>query len=77
MWEWLGKGENLSGLGSIIGAGGSIYGGIEQAKASNKMIGLQKDQFAFNKLQIEKDDEDKKSREDIMNSVYGTTTKAV
>jgi len=73
MWEWLAQGKNLQGLGTLVGAGGSIYGGIKQSQAANKMIDLQNKQFAFNKSQILAENADKKKEKDAYKSAFGTS----
>lgn len=45
MWDWLTKGANLQGLGTIIGGLGSIYGNIQQGKYAKDLINLQKSQY--------------------------------
>lgn len=72
MWEWFKQGNNLQGLGTLVGAGGSIYGGIMQSKAANKMIDLNEDKFAFNKEQILKDEEDAKKQKQAYERAYGS-----
>lgn len=72
MWEWLTQGKNLQGLGSIFGAGGSIFGGLKQAESANKMIDLQSQQFNFNKEMLLKNEEDKKREEAAYRRAYGS-----
>ncbi|MGE4396046.1 MAG: hypothetical protein AB7D34_01175 [Sulfurimonas sp.] len=79
MWEWVGKagswladGKNLQGLGSALGAGGSIFGGIKQASAANKMIGLENEKFQFNKDLLLADEEEKKRQKEAYARAYGT-----
>ena len=69
---WLKDGDNLKGLGTVLGAGGSIYGGIQQSKAANAMIDLENEKFAFNKGQILLDNEDAKRQKQAYARAYGT-----
>lgn len=69
--SWLGEGKNLQGLGSIIGAGGSIYGGIAQANAANKMIDLNNKQFDFNRSLLLEDEAKKRKQREAYAKVFG------
>jgi len=71
MWQWLAEGKNLQGLGTLIGAGGSIYGGIEQAKAANKMIDLSNKEYDFNKSLALEDEAGKRRMRKSFQKVYG------
>jgi len=71
MWEWLKNGKNLSGLGSLVSAGGSIYGGIKQADAAKDMIDLNKEQFKFNKKLLADDEARRKKEIEDSNRIYG------
>ena len=67
--SWLGDGQNLQGIGTIIGAGGSIYGGIKSADIAKKNLAFQQksynDQWAdYNST--------KKKNHDAYTSVYGS-----
>ena len=72
MWEWLKQGKNLQGLGSLVGGVGSIYGGIQQGDAANKMINLSEDELDFNKKLLLADEESKKRERAAYNRAYGT-----
>lgn len=69
--SWLSSGKNLEGLGSVLGAGGSIYGGIKQAEAAQGMIDLNNKQYEFNKNQLLANAADKESERKAYNSVFG------
>jgi hypothetical protein len=69
--DWLSDGKNLQGLGTLVGAGGSIYGGIKQAEAAQDMIDLNNKQFEFNKAQILADEEDRKKRQRNYDAAQG------
>lgn len=71
--SWLANGKNLAGLGSLLGAGGSIYGGIQQAQAAKDMIGLQNKQYEFNKKLLLADEESKKRERDAYAKAYGSS----
>lgn len=43
---WFTKGENLKGVGSILGGAGQAYGALAQDKAARQMLSMQKDQNA-------------------------------
>ncbi len=70
MWEWLKQGKNLQGLGTLMGAGGNIYGGIKSASAANRMIDLDRDTFDFNKKLLLADEEAKKKELAAYNRAY-------
>jgi hypothetical protein len=59
-WDWLKSGDNLKGAGTLIGGLGSVYSGIKQADAADKMVGLQTDQYNFNKSMILDDEKRRK-----------------
>jgi len=42
---WLGNGENLKGIGSLIGGVGGAYGAIEQSKQAKALLNLQKSAY--------------------------------
>ncbi|RKY56468.1 MAG: hypothetical protein DRP93_01335 [Candidatus Neomarinimicrobiota bacterium] len=54
-------GEGLKGLGSFASGLGSIYGGVQQANAANKMFDFQKN--AYNDSVTYQTDADKRRRD--------------
>lgn len=44
-WDWLSNGQNLQGLGALVGGAGQAYAGYEQSKAAEKMLDMQKQSF--------------------------------
>lgn len=70
--NWFSKGDNLTGLGTTVGALGSIYGGVKQAQAAEAMIDLQNKEYEFNKSQVLSDNEDKKKQQAAYNRAYSS-----
>ncbi len=44
-FNWFKSGDNLKGLGTIIGGIGGAYGNIQQAKYAKNLINLQKSAY--------------------------------
>jgi len=63
--------KGISALGSILGAGGSIYSGIMQNRYAKKLLGQQQDAFDFNKSQILKDEEDNNKSKAAVSAAFG------
>lgn len=79
--NWLSKGENLQGLGSFVGAAGSIYGGLKMADIAQDNLDFQK--TAYNDQWSEQLNDKKKKQAaydaSYKNSLgsYGSTTGVV
>lgn len=43
--SWLKDGQNLKGVGDMVGGFGQAYGAIAQDKAAREMLSLQKDSY--------------------------------
>ena len=70
MFEWLSGGDNLRGLGSLVGGIGGAYGAIEQSKQAKAMLNLQTNAY----------DDEKKRRDAYQKSVanaFAPKTQAV
>ena len=66
---WFKSGDNLSGLGSLIGGLGGLYGGYQQSKYSKDLLKLQKADYYRG---IEREDEaDRTLANAYANSAYG------
>jgi len=42
---WLSNGENLKGIGSILGGAGNAWAGIDQSKQAKALLNLQKSAY--------------------------------
>lgn len=67
--KWFSDGKNLQGLGTVLGAGGSIYSGIQQGKYAKDLLNLQKQNYA---RQVSREDQqDANLANGFNNSTYG------
>lgn len=62
--KWFSSGDNLQGLGSLIGAGASVYGAIQQSKQAKKLYSLQKNDYDWRRKK-------QKQSEDAFNAGFG------
>ena len=65
--------EWLQGIGSIVGAAGSVYGGYKQAQAAEGLLNLQNQQFDFNKNQILADEQERDAEKKRREQIWGGT----
>jgi len=63
--KWFTDGDNLKGLGSIVGGLGGLYGAIQQGKYAKGLINLQK---AAYQRGIKREDESDKNLQDAWNA---------
>lgn len=70
--NWMAKNpESLKGIGSLLGAGGDIYGGIMAQQNANKMLDLQKQGFNLQKRFALEDDAQRKKDREYYAKLYG------
>ena len=67
--NWFTSGDNLKGFGTLLGAGASLYGGINQAKLGKQMFNLEKS--AYDRLVKREDETDENWANGFANSTYG------
>jgi len=68
--DWFSKGDNLKGFGTILGGGAQLYSGLEQAKASKKMLDMQN--AAYNRAVKKEDEAEDEMQMGFSNSGFGS-----
>ena len=68
-FKWFSDGDNLKGLGNIVGGLGGLYGNIMQGKYAKNLIDLQK--YAYQRGIKREDEADKNLADGFNNSTYG------
>ena len=68
-FDWFKSGDNLKGLGNIVGGLGGLYGNIQQGKYAKNLINLQNSEYQRGIKR--QDDTDKAFADGFANSSYG------
>ena len=66
--KWFSDGNNLKGVGSLIGGIGGLYGALQQNKYAKKLLDLQRDSYLRGVAR--QDEADKRLQDAYNNSVY-------